>query len=165
MMYLSTTAEPAKTYNVKGGLLHAGLESLLPAFLVYDDDDDNQTQHAGPAVAEQSGMDAWQADSPVSADAADDAMHPQQRPPVATIVEADAGKQSLLRVGLIGMPNAGKSTIVNRLAGGTVSAASVRPETTRRPVLGALTIGDSQVWCCGAPAFRVALCTAEAPHR
>jgi hypothetical protein len=50
------------------------------------------------------------------------------------------------RFGVIGLPNAGKSTLTNWLAGGTISAVSVRPETTRKPVLGAFTDGQKQAW-------------------
>jgi hypothetical protein len=56
-----------------------------------------------------------------------------------------AGEERLLRVGLIGVPNAGKSTLTNVLVGGTVTAVSVRPETTRRAALGAFVEGCAQV--------------------
>lgn len=51
----------------------------------------------------------------------------------------------MCRFGVVGLPNAGKSTLTNWLAGGTISAVSVRPETTRKPVLGAFTDGNKQV--------------------
>jgi predicted GTPase len=56
------------------------------------------------------------------------------------------GKTKACRFGVIGLPNAGKSTLTNWLAGGTISAVSVRPETTRKPVLGAFTDGRKQAW-------------------
>jgi predicted GTPase len=54
--------------------------------------------------------------------------------------------EKLLRLGLVGIPNAGKSTLTNLLVGGTVSAVSIRPETTRRAALGAFNDGNTQVW-------------------
>ena len=54
-------------------------------------------------------------------------------------------KKRLLRVGLVGIPNAGKSTLTNWLVGGTVSAVSIRPETTRKVALGAFHDASTQV--------------------
>lgn len=53
-------------------------------------------------------------------------------------------EQRMLRLGVVGIPNAGKSTLTNALVGGTVSAVSVRPETTRQPALGCFTDDLSQ---------------------
>jgi ribosome biogenesis GTPase A len=57
-------------------------------------------------------------------------------------------QKCLLRMGLVGVPNAGKSTLTNWLVGGTVSAVSIRPETTRRVALGAFHDGSVQVCTC-----------------
>lgn len=60
--------------------------------------------------------------------------------------DAQFGTQ-LLRLGIVGNPNAGKSSLTNYLVGGKVSAVSSRPETTRLATLGAFTDGTTQVRC------------------
>ena len=46
---------------------------------------------------------------------------------------------------IIGAPNAGKSTLTNAFVGAAVSAVSRKTNTTRGPVLGAITRGATQV--------------------
>ena len=48
-------------------------------------------------------------------------------------------------VGLLGRPNAGKSTLLNHLLRQKVSIVSDKPQTTRNRVLGILTQGTSQI--------------------
>lgn len=48
-------------------------------------------------------------------------------------------------VALIGPPNAGKSTLMNRYLGQKVAIVSPRPQTTRNRISGILTTDDSQV--------------------
>jgi GTP-binding protein Era len=48
-------------------------------------------------------------------------------------------------VAIIGAPNAGKSTLLNRLVGAKVSIVSPKVQTTRRRVLGILVEGPSQI--------------------
>jgi GTP-binding protein Era len=48
-------------------------------------------------------------------------------------------------VAIIGAPNAGKSTLVNRLTGTKVSIVSPKVQTTRTRVLGIRIVGDTQI--------------------
>lgn len=100
----------------------------MPAFLVDTSDGATPTAAAGspspappPRTAESSTRPKW---------------GPLRWPP--------REEQRMLRLGVVGIPNAGKSTLTNALVGGTVTAVSVRPETTRQPVLGCFTEGNSQ---------------------
>ena len=54
-------------------------------------------------------------------------------------------------VSVIGLPNAGKSTLINRLVGTKVSIVSRRVQTTRTRVLGIMCEGDSQVVLIDTP--------------
>jgi len=48
-------------------------------------------------------------------------------------------------VTLIGKPNAGKSTLINQLIGEKIAITSVRPQTTRNIIRGAVTFNEAQV--------------------
>lgn len=54
-------------------------------------------------------------------------------------------------VGVFGRANAGKSTLVNALVGEVVSIVSNRPQTTRKRILGILTLNETQLVFCDTP--------------
>lgn len=55
------------------------------------------------------------------------------------------GKRKCGFAGIIGAPNAGKSTLVNQLVGAKVSIVSPKVQTTRTRVMGIVVRGDTQV--------------------
>ncbi|KAL8508654.1 hypothetical protein ACS0TY_019050 [Phlomoides rotata] len=63
----------------------------------------------------------------------------------AEVSEIKEEDQKSLAVGIIGAPNAGKSSLTNFMVGSKVSAVSRKTNTTTNEVLGVLTKGDTQI--------------------
>lgn len=64
---------------------------------------------------------------------------------MSDVPEKDAGPQRAGFVALIGEPNAGKSTLLNRMVGAKVSIVTHKVQTTRARIRGVAIEGDSQI--------------------
>lgn len=56
-------------------------------------------------------------------------------------------------IAIVGRPNVGKSSILNKLLGQKVAIVSSRPQTTRTKIMGVLTEGDVQLVFTDTPGF------------
>ena len=54
-------------------------------------------------------------------------------------------------VAVVGKPNVGKSTLLNRLVGQKLAITSAKPQSTRERVTGILTVDDSQIVLVDTP--------------
>lgn len=57
-------------------------------------------------------------------------------------------------VAIVGRPNVGKSTLLNRLVGQKLSITSDRPQTTRHRIIGVLTRPDAQLLFLDSPGYQ-----------
>ena len=56
-------------------------------------------------------------------------------------------------ISIVGRPNVGKSSILNRLLGEKIAIVSSKPQTTRTRIMGVLTQGELQLVFCDTPGF------------
>lgn len=56
-------------------------------------------------------------------------------------------------IAIVGCPNVGKSSILNRLLGQKVAVVSPKPQTTRTKIMGVLTEGETQLVFTDTPGF------------
>ena len=55
------------------------------------------------------------------------------------------GERKTAFIAIVGRPNVGKSSILNRLLGQKIAIVSSRPQTTRTKIMGVLTENDIQL--------------------
>jgi ribosome biogenesis GTPase A len=90
-------------------------------------------------VPEEQQRKAWRTSVPEGCD-----VHTVFMAPPLIAPEQPASPRAL-NVAVVGVPNVGKSTLVNALVGAKISIVSPRAQTTREQTRGVLTEGNTQI--------------------
>ena len=72
-------------------------------------------------------------------------LNPLEHAELLTQPIVPASQSKVIRVAILGIPNSGKSTLINKLVGHHVCPESLKPNTTRRNAKAILTSGDTQI--------------------
>ncbi|MEG1385360.1 MAG: GTPase, partial [Oscillospiraceae bacterium] len=56
---------------------------------------------------------------------------------------------------IVGKPNVGKSTLLNKMVGAKIAITSPKPQTTRNRIMGVVTNGETQYVFLDTPGFHV----------
>ena len=56
-------------------------------------------------------------------------------------------------VAIVGCPNVGKSSLLNRMLGQKVAIVTQKPQTTRTKIMGVLTLGETQLVFTDTPGY------------
>ena len=56
-------------------------------------------------------------------------------------------------VAIVGKPNVGKSSLLNKILGQKIAIVSSKPQTTRTKIMGVLTKGETQLVFTDTPGF------------
>ena len=59
-------------------------------------------------------------------------------------------------IAIVGKPNVGKSSLLNRILGQKIAIVSSKPQTTRTKIMGVLTQGETQLVFTDTPGFHIA---------